>query len=115
MLINNKNIDFLSMSDLDHETIILINQNDLNQGFFRFSTTRFADYKRLLKIVGNENNLLSLKTNINKGKVIEWLCQIPIDYLDKNSWKIRRKVKHTLTNDQKEAMRERFNKIRKKP
>lgn len=93
---------------LDHETHILINENDWKQGFFRFSTTRLTDFNRLCRIVGGEAKLRSFRTNSHKGRIVEWICEVPSEFIGKSNWKIGRKRISNMTDTQKAAVKERF-------
>lgn len=102
------------MSILDQETIILINENDWKEGFFCFSTTRLNHYNRLIRLIGGHDKLRSFKTNSQGGRVIEWLCQVPIEFISKRSWKIGRKAKRVMSDEQKIALAERLKESRTK-
>ncbi len=102
------------MSILDQETIILINENDWKEGFFCFSTTRLTHFNRLIRLIGGTQNLHNFKTNSQGGRVIEWVCQVPIEFISKNSWKIGKKTKRVMTDEEKIALAERLSGSRTK-
>lgn len=74
-----------------HETIILINDAEAKEGYFRFSTSKLASYTRLLKRIGGEAKLLDLQTQSDGRTIVGWQCRVPIEFLSKRSWAIRPK------------------------
>jgi hypothetical protein len=77
----------------DHETIILINDGDISEGFFCFSTTKAVQFAKLCKRVGGEENLLAVATSTHGGKITSWVCKVPLKYLSKRNWSIGPKRK----------------------
>lgn len=77
----------------DNETIILINDGDVSEGFFRFSTSKAKQFAKLCKRVGGEGNLLDVQVSTEGSKVTSWTCKVPIAYLSKRNWSIGPKRK----------------------
>lgn len=101
------------MANAETETIILINMEDLENGYFRFSTSHYVDFKRLCKRIGGEENLIELKTDSQGSKVVQWNCKVPKQYLGRSNFSIRPPSTRKLTDEQKEAVRQRFLKNKK--
>lgn len=77
----------------DNETIILINDGDVAEGFFRFSTSKPKQFAKLCKRVGGEGNLLDVQISTQGSKVTSWTCKVPVAYLSKRNWSIGPKRK----------------------
>jgi hypothetical protein len=77
----------------DNETIILINDADVADGFFRFSTSKPKQFAKLCKRIGGEDKLLEVKVSTQGTKVTSWVCKVPIAYLSKRNWSIGPKRK----------------------
>ena len=77
----------------DNETIILINDGDVAEGFFRWSTTKPKQFTKLCKRIGGEQNLLDLKLSHTGNKITGWVCKVPIEFLSKRNWSIGPKRK----------------------
>ena len=66
------------METSEQETIIVVNQADIRDGYFRFNTTRRKDFERLCKRVGGKENLLATSEGKDKdGSVTSWRCKVP--------------------------------------
>jgi len=78
----------------ENETIILINDGDVAQGFFRWSTTKPKQFAKLCKRVGGEERLLEVKLSHHGARITSWTCKVPVEYLSKRNWSIgiRRKT-----------------------
>lgn len=87
----------------EHETILIFNDADLKEGFFRFSTTKLTEWNKLLKIVGSVDYLMDLRINEARGRVTGWQCKIPRSYLSKSGWKVGRKRSGKVLNDVERA------------
>jgi hypothetical protein len=81
------------MSDSENETIILINDADVADGFFRFSTSKPKQFAKLCKRIGGEAKLISVQHSTQGARVVSWTCKVPIAYLSKTSWGIGPKRK----------------------
>jgi hypothetical protein len=77
----------------DSETVILINDGDIADGFFRFSTTKPKQFAKLCKRIGGEGNLLDLQVSTQGARITSWVCKVPIAYLSKRNWSIGPKRK----------------------
>jgi hypothetical protein len=69
-----------------HETIIVIKDSDVKEGFFRFYTTKLSNFKKLCKRIGGEQNLISVETTSTKREISSWDCRVPRAYLSKATW-----------------------------
>lgn len=74
----------------EHETILILNDEDLKHGFFRFSTTKLNHFTRLCKRIGGEENLLGIETSFSGRRISSWNCRVPKAYLSKATWGVRR-------------------------
>lgn len=72
-----------------HETIILLNEADLREGYFAFSTSKEAHFLRLCRRVGGVENLLEVKTSERDGKITWWSAKVPVKYLSKTHFGLR--------------------------
>lgn len=68
------------MAALEAETIILINEADKKSGYFHFFTSNPFHYSKLLKRVGL-SNLIALKEDKARGRVVSWRAKVPIKFL----------------------------------
>lgn len=83
----------------ENETIICINDADVEEGFFSFSTSKRNHFARLIKKIGGEQNLIELKEMREKlGKVTEWKAKVPIEFLSKTHFGIRSRKKKAEKN-----------------
>lgn len=71
------------------ETLILINRRDSKEGFFTFSTTNQNDYRRLVRRIGGEKELLSLEVSRSRGKVVQWIARVPIRFYSLRAFSVR--------------------------
>lgn len=73
----------------EQETIININMAEREAGYFSFGTSRKSEYERLLRRTGGE--LLDERRSVGPdGSVTWWQCKVPIKFLSKASWGIRK-------------------------
>lgn len=77
----------------EHETIIIINDGDMKEGFFRFSTSKASDFSRLCRRVGGEENLRSISKHSQGSKVTQFIATLDRKYLSRATWGIGRKRK----------------------
>jgi hypothetical protein len=77
----------------DNETIILINDSDVAEGFFRWSTSKPKQFTKLCKRIGGEDKLLEVKLTNHGSKITSWACKVPVEYLSKRNWSIGPKRK----------------------
>lgn len=77
----------------EDETVIVINEADKREGFFRWSTTKASDFTKLIRRVGGAEKLLDVKTHTHGKRVTSWVCQVPIEFLSRSSWGIGKKRK----------------------
>lgn len=98
----------------ESETIILINDGDLKDGFFRFSTTKLTEWTKLLKIVKSMDNLSDIKMTEARGRVTSWQCKIPRSYLSSAGWKIGKKVPKVLSEEEKARLADQLKRGREK-
>ena len=97
------------MENSENETIIILNKADIREGFFRFSTSSKVDFSRLCKRIGGEQSLrkLTLSTQENGVKIVEWICEVPIEFLSMTTFGIRMKNKMSFEERKKKADRAR--------
>lgn len=94
---------FLVTSPIEEqETIILLNTFEIREGFFRFSTNRLLDWKRLLRRVGGEGSLLDIERNILGKRVLGWSCRVPIKFLSRTTFGI--KIPRAKMSDERKAI-----------
>lgn len=74
----------------EQETIILINRGNIKDGYFRFSTSLTADWNRLLKRVGGEDQLSEVRLTTQSGRVTSYTARVPAKFLSKRTWSIGR-------------------------
>lgn len=74
----------------EQETVMVANRSDMQAGFFRFSTTRESDYRKLIKKIGGEDKLFSVQKQMLSGKVTAWNCRVPVTFLSKTNFGIRK-------------------------
>lgn len=86
------------MKATEHETIILLNDADLAEGYFQFSTTKELQFRKLCKRIGGEANLLDVKTSSANGAITGWLCKVPSIYFSKATFAIRQKSQARVGN-----------------
>lgn len=72
-----------------NETIILLNEADLREGYFVFSTSRDTHFVRLCKRVGGAENLLEVKLSKRDGKVTWYSAKVPVKYLSRTHFGLR--------------------------
>jgi len=66
----------------ENETIVLLNDGDRAEGFFQFGTSKALHYQKLLKRIGGEAELISLKVDVNAdGSPRWWQCKVPVKFL----------------------------------
>lgn len=74
----------------EYETIILLNDSDLDEGFFTFGTSKVGHYRKILKKLGKET-LIDIKiTKSPEGKDWYWHLKIPVSCLSKSHFGIRK-------------------------
>lgn len=73
------------------ETIILLNDDDLKDGFFKIGTSKKKIYEKILRRVGGRSELLDVKESISQGKVSWWEIKIPKIFLSKSNLGVRKK------------------------
>ncbi len=77
------------MSSAEQETIICINMADREAGYFIFGTSRKCDYEKLVRRTGGE--LVEERRSVGPdGAVTWWQCRVPIRFLGKAGWGIRK-------------------------
>ncbi len=80
------------METNEHETIIIINDGDMKEGFFRFTTTKASDFSRMCRRIGGEENLRSIAKHTQGSKVTAFIATLDRKYLSK-TWTIGKKRK----------------------
>lgn len=90
------------MEASEHETIILINDADVKEGFFRFSTSKISDFNRLVRRVKGEENLVSVSKHVQGKMVTNFIVCVPIRFLSK-TWAIGVKRKGNAQAFKKDA------------
>jgi hypothetical protein len=89
----------------DNETIILLNDADLRDGYFRFYTTKEIDLNRLFKITGGSLFEPMRVTKTKEGLTTSWDCKVPVSFLQRSRWSIRKKrVIAPMSEEKKAAM-----------
>jgi len=70
------------MAKAEYETIILLNDQDIYEGFFDIGTSKINHYQSILKRVGGAENLIELDVSADEtGKPCYWSMKIPVEYL----------------------------------
>jgi hypothetical protein len=91
-----------------HETIILINDDDRKDGYFRFHTSKGNDFTKLCKRIGGQENILDIRVT-NQGSVVtSWDCKVPIEYLSTKNFSIRQK--REVSDEQRQRAKENLQK-----
>lgn len=91
------------MEKNEQETIILINEGDMAEGFFRVSTTRENVFNRIEKRVDDDfHTPVEISYDI-KGRPCCWIMKIPKKYLSKRTFGIGKPRK--VSEEQRERMR----------
>jgi hypothetical protein len=93
----------MATTSQDNETIILINDADLRDGYFRFYTTKELDYNRLLKIAGDSLFSPTKVTQTKDGLTTSWDCRVPVSFLQRRRWLIRKKRVIPPISEEKKA------------
>ena len=75
----------------DRETIICLNQADMRDGFFVFGTSEATHFRRLCRRIGGQDNLHNLKVSKFEGKPVWWECEVPVEYMSRTTWGIRKR------------------------
>jgi hypothetical protein len=103
------------LSMRDEETIILLNQEEMREGYFTFGTSVPREYKRLIKRIGGVNKLKSLNLSKTPSGVVTWYdCKVPIEYYFRNTFAIgKRRVIDSPTHGFRNAVRRYKGKVRK--
>lgn len=79
------------MSIEEQETIILLNEADLAEGYFQFGTSLQRRFDRLCKQVKGRENLISIKEDKETdGTIRWWQCKVPVAYLNTRSFSIKK-------------------------
>lgn len=73
------------MEDSEKETIIVVNESDRQEGFFRFGTSNISDFKKLQRLLRQESAIIVKRSLTPKGKVSYWDVKVPIKYLGRLS------------------------------
>lgn len=81
----------------EHETIILLNDSDLDEGYFTVSTSKVGHFKKLLKKLGKDTFLDIKITKSPEGKDWYWQMKIPTTCLSKATFGIKRPKKAGAT------------------
>lgn len=77
------------MSDM--EMILLVNDGDMAEGYFRVSTTKEATFNRLCKRIGGKDKLLELKeSKSSEGKTVCWNMKLPRKMLSVTSFGVKK-------------------------
>lgn len=77
------------MANPESETIILLNRQDIEEGFFSVSTTHLPDYHRICRRVGRKNFLAEREIR-ERGSVIGYDLKLPYTYLSPRTFSIRK-------------------------
>lgn len=98
------------MANSDNETVIVINDQDYEEGFFRFYTSKRNHYDKLLSRIGGEENLIKLKAVGSS-----WDCWVPVKYFLRSTFGIGQK--RQVSEEQRAKLTERLAEMRsnKKP
>lgn len=75
----------------DDETIIICNEGDRREGFFRWSTTKANDFEKLKRRVGGEQELINVVVTTDGKQVTSWMCKVPIRFLSRAHWGVGKK------------------------
>lgn len=74
----------------EHETIILLNDSDIAEGYFQVGTSKVGHYRKLLKKLG-EKTFIEIKINKDReGNDTYWDMKIPVSCLSKATFGIKR-------------------------
>lgn len=71
------------------ETIILINAQDLKEGFFRFGTSKHSHFEKLCRRIGGEENLVAVEREGLANNTAYWNCRVPKSYLSQTTFGIK--------------------------
>ena len=98
----------------ESETTIVINQADLEDGYFVFGTSIPSHFQRLCKKIGKDN--IQTKESTKDGVVTYWDCRIPSKYLAKGSFCVKkpRKIRQPISSEAKTLLIARLAKNRGK-
>ncbi len=102
------------LAEMNNETIILINEEDMKEGYFRFGTSIRHHIDKLIRVV-TRKHLISYKENKDaKGRVVWWDVKVPVRFLSKGSFYIRRPVagRQILTEQKRGVLRDRMKALR---
>src|SRR5512135_2842214 len=96
------------MLKCEHETHLLLNDADKEEGFFRFGTTKPEHFTRLIRRIGGKEKLLECRESKEKGtgRTIEWICKVPIEYSNPTNWAVGKRGKRVLSPAAALALRE---------
>ena len=95
----------------DKETIILINDLDRKQGFFKFSTSKVQDFTRFCKRIGGEENLIDIKYSRQGSEIVEYNCKVPIRYFSTKIFGVVNRKPSTMTEEQRLKKSERMKQL----
>lgn len=65
----------------ENETIILVNDADRADGYFRFSTSKEAVWKRVCRRIGGEAMVTDVRRSLKGHLCTNWQGKIPIRFL----------------------------------
>lgn len=94
------------METSEHETIILLNQGDLAEGYFWFSTTKESIFNKLCNRIGGKDKILEVKVSHDC-----WNCKLPRKFWKGASMCIGKP--RAISDSQRDALRTRGFKGRK--
>jgi len=89
------------------ETIILLNDGDIELGFFRFSTSKQSAFNKMMKRIGDDTFEPVYISKDIKGNPREWIVKIPVKYLSKRTFGIGKPRQITLTDEQRKVLSDR--------
>lgn len=73
----------------EEETIILLNEDELKDGYFTFSTSIPSHYRRLVRRVGAKNILETEVWKNPKGRDASWIVKVKASMLSKTTFGIK--------------------------
>lgn len=87
---------------------VLANQADLHEGFFYFYTSDPADFRRLCRIIGGQDKLVSLRVSTQKGETRTWQAKVPARFYKRQAFGIGRPRKLTMSKERRVAAGDRL-------
>lgn len=78
------------MAKSQNETIININEGDREEGYFWIGTSKRSHAERVFRRIGGQQNALKVELSKSGNEVTWWSIKLPIKYLSKSTFGIRR-------------------------